>query len=106
MCDAFCAYLTIERGLADNTVRSYVLDLELFARWFKDPIETADRAHVQKFLERQLASGASPQTVMRELFALRRFYNFLLDEETITKDQRHLRLVHQHRESQTAGAAS
>jgi integrase/recombinase XerD len=76
----------MERGLADNTVRSYVLDLESFARWFKHPIERADRAHVQKFLVQQLASGASPQTVMQKLFALRRFYNFLLDEETITKD--------------------
>jgi len=86
MRDAFCAYLRMERGLADNTVRSYILDLELFSRWFKHPIESADRAHVQKFLVHQLASGASPQTVMRKLFALRRFYNFLLDEETITKD--------------------
>src|SRR3981081_4586596 len=58
----------------------------LFARWFKQPIESAARANVQKFLVHQLASGASPQTVMRKLFALRRFYNFLLDEETITKD--------------------
>jgi integrase/recombinase XerD len=86
MLDSFCAYLTMERGLADNTVRSYVLDLELFARWLKHPIESADRGHVQKFLVHQLASGSSPQTVMRKLFALRRFYNFLLDEETITKD--------------------
>jgi integrase/recombinase XerD len=86
MLDAFCSYLTMERGLVENTVRSYVLDLDLFARWFKQPIERADRAHVQKFLVHRLASGSSPQTVTRELFALRRLYNFLLDEETITKD--------------------
>ncbi len=84
--DDFASHLTMERGLADHTVSSYLLDLKIFSRQFERPIETADRAQVRQFLARQLATGVSPQTVTREVFSLRRFYDFLLDEEVITKN--------------------
>jgi integrase/recombinase XerD len=84
--DSFAAYLRMERGLAENTVASYLLDLAQFSQWLKLPLEKAKRADVQKFLATTLAGGTDARSVTRKTFTLRRFYCFLLDEGTIRKD--------------------
>jgi len=84
--DEFAAYLRMERGLAENTVASYLLDLAQFSHWLKLPLEKAKRANVQTFLAEILAGGAASSSVERKTFALRRFYCFLLDEGKIRKD--------------------
>jgi integrase/recombinase XerD len=82
----FASYLRMERGLADNTVASYLLDLAQFSNWLKQPLAKAKRPDVQKFLAEMLAGGTDAHSVARKTFALRRFYCFLLDESTIRKD--------------------
>jgi integrase/recombinase XerD len=82
----FASYLRMERGLAENTVASYLLDLAQFSRWLNLPLEKAKRANVQTFLAEMLAGGVASSSVERKTFALRRFYCFLLDEGTIRKD--------------------
>jgi len=84
--DGFAAYLRMERGLAENTVESYLLDLAQFSQWLKLPLHKATRPKVQKFLASLLSHGETPSSVVRKLYALRRFYYFLLDEGTIRKD--------------------
>jgi integrase/recombinase XerD len=84
--DEFAAYLRMERGLAENTVASYLLDLAQFSDWLKQPLEKAKRPDVQKFLAEVLAGGTDAHSVTRKTFALRRFYCFLLDESKIRKD--------------------
>ena len=84
--DSFAAYLRMERGLAENTVASYLLDLAQFSQWLKLPLHKATRPKVQKFLASFLAHGETPSSVSRKLYALRRFYYFLLDEGKIRKD--------------------
>jgi integrase/recombinase XerD len=84
--DAFAAYLRMERGLAENTVASYLLDLTQFSDWLKLPLEKAKRENVQKFLAEILSSGTDAGSVTRKTFALRRFYRFLLDEGKLKKD--------------------
>jgi integrase/recombinase XerD len=84
--DEFAAYLRMERGLADNTVTSYLSDLDQFSDCLKVPLEKAKRDNVQKFLAETLKCGTDAHSVTRKTFALRRFYCFLLDEGTIKKD--------------------
>jgi integrase/recombinase XerD len=84
--DEFAAYLRMERGLAENTVASYLLDLAQFSDWLKHPLEKAKRPDAQKFLAEVLAGGTDAHSVTRKTFALRRFYCFLLDECKIRKD--------------------
>ena len=82
----FANYLRMERGLAENTVASYLLDLAQFSNWLKQPLEKAKRENVQKFLAATLKDGTRARSVTRKTFALRRFYCFLLDESKIRKD--------------------
>jgi integrase/recombinase XerD len=84
--DSFAAYLRMERGLAENTVASYLLDLAQFSQWLELPLEKAKRANVQKFLAETLAGGTDARSITRKIFTLRRFYCFLLDEGRIRKD--------------------
>jgi integrase/recombinase XerD len=84
--DEFAAYLRMERGLAENTVVSYLLDLAQFSDWLKQPLEKAKRENVQKFLAETLKGGTDARSVTRKIFTLRRFYCFLLDEGKIKKD--------------------
>jgi integrase/recombinase XerD len=84
--DSFAAYLRMERGLAENTVASYLLDLAQFSNWLTVPLEKAKRENVQKFLAESLKGGTDARSVTRKTFSLRRFYCFLLDEGTIRKD--------------------
>ena len=92
--EQFGVYLNTERGCARNTTEAYFSDLQHFAEWLAEgwhgnppsTIEKADRYRIQKYLGELLTHGASPKTVGRKLYCLRRFYVFLLDEEVVTKN--------------------
>ena len=84
--DEFANYLRMERGLAENTVASYLFDLAQFSNWLKMPLEKAKRENVQTFLAETLKGGTDARSVTRKTFTLRRFYCFLLDEGRIRKD--------------------
>jgi integrase/recombinase XerD len=81
--DAFLEMLTVERGAAPNTIKSYANDLGDFAEFAAgrgQRTEAADVATCQAYMASLHARGLSARTASRRLSALRQFHLFLLQD--------------------------
>jgi len=85
----FISYLTIERGLSQNTLESYANDLEQFTRYIQDEdislLEVTPAVVVTYLLESR-KTGKAATTVSRHLAAIKSFYHFLVHEDEIQDD--------------------
>lgn len=72
-------YLAVEKGLADNTLRSYRNDLDRYHRHLggKDP-GSAAAEDVVRYLDRLRSLGLAPSSVARNIAAVRGFYKYLV----------------------------
>jgi integrase/recombinase XerD len=78
-----------ERGLSENTLKSYRYDLALLARHLaknSSSLATASREDLLNFLATQVQAGRSPRSLSRYLSGFRQFYQWLLREGRILKD--------------------
>ncbi len=86
----FFAYLTVERGLAQNTIISYALDLKQFKSFCNrrqmEQAERIDRNSVLNYLLELKKTGRSPATISRHMAALKSFCRFLVDEQVLGSD--------------------
>ncbi len=86
--DRFLAYITVERGLAANTVEAYGRDLADLRRYIvtqnMDDLSTVGSRHLIGFLTTLRDRGLSARSQARILTTLRRFYQFLEREEMLT----------------------
>ncbi len=91
----FLERLWSELGLADNTLASYRLDLEGFARWLAgqgSSLEACDRASLQTYLGQRSASNAAggsghkARSNARLLSTLRHFFRLLVREGRVASD--------------------
>ncbi|MFZ3170777.1 MAG: site-specific tyrosine recombinase XerD [Carboxydocellales bacterium] len=83
-------YLTVEKGLANNTREAYGRDLRQFTS-FVAPQKLTDISQVHKnqvmaYLLSLQKTGKVPATIARHLAALKGFFRFLVNEGFITKD--------------------
>lgn len=78
-------YLRIERGLAENTLVSYSLDIQKLINWLDtnqiqvSPIKI-DENHLQEFIY-QLAKKVNPRSQSRVISGLKGFFNYLVFED-------------------------
>jgi len=78
-------YLRIERGLSENTVINYGLDIKKLIRWLNkhqitsSPITITDK-EIQEFVY-QIAKEVTPRSQSRIISGLKGFFNYLLFEE-------------------------
>ncbi|MCL6561115.1 MAG: site-specific tyrosine recombinase XerD [Firmicutes bacterium] len=88
--DDFIYYLAVERGLAENTLVSYRMDLTGFISFCKKQsqlsVHVAGRDLIMSYLFQLQVDGRSPATISRHLAALRSFYRYLLKEGITAKD--------------------
>ena len=86
----FIYYLSVERGLADNTLDSYQRDLKKYLQFLKkhgiNDYHGISRTHISQFLLEQKEKGLAPSTLTRNLASIRSFYNFLLREQIIQEN--------------------
>ena len=81
----YCSYLRIERGLSDNTITNYRLDIEKLISWLEannlnpSPL-TIQKETVKKFVY-DLSSAVSPRTQSRVISGLKGFFNYLIFED-------------------------
>jgi integrase/recombinase XerD len=82
--DLFLNYLTVERGLARNTLDAYGRDLARYLEFLeKDGVTTPDRIApplILRYLAGLRDEGLAPRSRARALVALRMFHKFLLGE--------------------------
>jgi integrase/recombinase XerD len=87
--ERFLDSLWAERGLSDNSLKSYRHDLERLAGQLhqrgKD-LGSAAREDLLDVLANEVRQGKSPRSVSRYLSAYRQFYGWLLREGIITED--------------------
>jgi integrase/recombinase XerD len=88
--DRFIAFLTIEKGLARNTIESYALDIARFLDFLKrNDIHTLsgiDTPVIIKHIIDLRESGLEPRSRARHLAALRGFFRYLVKEKVISND--------------------
>ena len=84
--DKYVQYLRVERGLAKNTIDSYVSDIMHFFAYFGAAKVTSDDllfSDLTDYMRKQASDGLKPSTIARRLSSTRRFYLFLMREKII-----------------------
>ena len=89
--ETFLSYLSVERGLAKNTISSYRKDLDTYADFLKsknmNSIFSVKRSHITDFLFSQKERGLSANSISRRLVAVKMFHRFLVKERMLAEDQ-------------------
>ena len=86
----FLDFLRVEKGLADNTIISYELDLRDFFRFLQSRAITAagavTRHQITAYLLQLRQAGRAGSTAARHMAAIKSFFHFLTRERLIGSD--------------------
>lgn len=88
--EEYLAYLSVERGLAQNTLDAYGRDLKAYARFLQQHSVTSfcntEKEAVRAYLEHLHNLGRASSTISRNLAAIKSFYQFLVEEDVLEDD--------------------
>ena len=88
--DSFLDYLSIERGLAKNTITSYREDLTAYMGFVRsrsvESLSRTSKNDIIAFMLCQKDKGLAANSIARRLAALRMFYRFLVRERILRSD--------------------
>lgn len=88
--EMFLNYLSVERGLSNNTIASYRRDLVKYAGYIKnkniDSAAKTNRDHISDFMFGEKDRGLSAVSIARNLVAIKTFYRFLVRERILKAD--------------------
>lgn len=87
--DLFLNEYWIEKGLSENTVQSYRLDLTALCDWLDKndlSLETLDAVDLQGFLGERLEKGYKATSTARMLSAMRKLFQYLYREKYRVND--------------------
>ena len=85
----FKYYLKVERSLADNSIQSYLRDIDKLANYCRDikknekSVTTKD---VRNFISHLVSEKISPRSQARIISGIKAFYKYLILEDYITDD--------------------
>ncbi|MFH1442064.1 MAG: site-specific tyrosine recombinase XerD [Candidatus Omnitrophota bacterium] len=86
----FLNYLSVERGLALNTLSSYRMDLNSYMDFLEEnkigALARTTKDEVINFMFYQKNKGLSPNSISRRLTAIKVFYRFLVRERILKTD--------------------
>lgn len=77
----YLLFLKTEKKLGDNTINSYMLDLEDFFKTFNGSIESCTKKDILAYISS--INGLEVSTVNRHISSLKSFFNYLVDESII-----------------------
>ena len=89
--DHFVNFISVEKGLAANTITAYARDLSIYLNYLKNVEKVAGLDHVDslavvRFLTCLRDQGLSPRSRARVLSTIRHFHRFLMREGYFTDD--------------------
>ncbi|MEK7747585.1 MAG: site-specific tyrosine recombinase XerD [Nitrospirota bacterium] len=88
--DHFLNYLSVEKGLSNNTLSAYSQDLKRFRAFLgvreSSAIGQVNKEAIASFLEVLHHSGLSPSSATRILSTIRTFFKYLLAEGVLDQD--------------------
>lgn len=87
----FLHYLSVERGLARNSLEAYERDLTAFLENLQNDQKVSDikqvaRVHIVHYMMKLRQAGRASSTVARTVTAIRGFFKFLAQEQVIEVD--------------------
>ncbi len=92
--DEFINYLSVERGLAQNTLLAYRRDLDKYMLYLKNcSVVLADnvkREDITNYMFEQKKKGLSANSIARNLAAIKMFHRFLVRERLAKEDPTNL----------------
>lgn len=77
----YLLFLKTEKKLGDNTINSYMLDLDDFFKAFNSSIESCTKKDILSYISS--INGLEVSTVNRHISSLKSFFNYLVDESII-----------------------
>src|SRR5215216_6211664 len=80
--ERFCEYLKL-RNYSRHTIESYRIDLRLFFAITDKSLRQVSWREVDRFIEQQHRQGLAPTTINRRLKAIKRFFDYLLEQERL-----------------------
>jgi len=87
--EKFLDALWLEKGLSDNTLKSYRHDLESFEAWVSENnlrLAAIRRGDLNSYLSARMQKGLKARSTARALSCLRALYRYLLREKLVTDD--------------------
>jgi len=88
--EQFLSYISVERGMADNTLSSYKRDLSRFTDYLKskkiDSIDNVSRQMINSFMMAEKDRGLGSNSISRELACIKSFFKFLLKENIVKEN--------------------
>ena len=87
--EEFINYLSVERGLSENTIVAYRRDLVKFIGYLEEKQKTIDgatRSNISDFMLALKDQGLSANSITRNLVSIKMFYRFLTGERLIKKE--------------------
>lgn len=92
--DTFLNYLSVERGLSNNTIMSYRKDLNFYLDFLNqrhiDALSKITKNNITNFMLAQKDKGISTNSIARRLAAIRMFHRFLTRERILKSDPSNL----------------
>ncbi len=85
----FLIYLSVEKGLARNTVQSYRMDLDMFRKFLRSAgkeLNTFSRAEITDFLGKMHDEAYSVSSICRFISSLKGLCRFLVMEKIVSED--------------------
>ena len=83
---SFLNFCRVEKGLAQNSLASYSIDLKRFLEKTAIPAGELQAADLARYVESLYADGLAARTVARHMTTLRNFFRFLMQEGEIAQD--------------------
>ena len=88
--DTFLNYLSVERGLSNNTIISYREDLNMYLDFIEksniDVLSKISKNNITNFMFDQKGKGIAVNSIARRLAAIRMFHRFLTRERILKND--------------------
>jgi len=88
--DSFLDYLSVERGLAKNTIIAYREDLNIYLDFIikrgMNALSKVSKNDIIEFMLFEKNKGVSPISISRRLAAIRMFHRFLARERVLKED--------------------
>jgi integrase/recombinase XerD len=85
----FLDFLTVEKGLAKNSLSAYRTDLRNFGRYLADQkleLDGVERINIVRYFQTLRTAGISSRSVARALAAIRGMFRFLVAERHLKHD--------------------
>ncbi len=89
--DIFLNYLSVERGLSQNTIIAYRRDLGDYLDYLKyqqhlSSLDKSSRSQITDFMLRLKKQGLNANSIARKLAAIKSFYRFLVNEKVVRQN--------------------